>query len=429
MDADRRRRRSFIQNTAIALLSVSAVLLFAQLQIYNLAPPEDSRYLERLMGTAADDSPTALREFSVPVRVVVTDSYGRYGDLFSSTGGAEFASLGLREALGAVQATVSSTMESFRAALSGPSVYFDFLDPLPLSVLAEYAGAEDTVLTGTARCLLLSLGTEGSVRLYLWDGADDVRSGPVPSSALSPETLADLVAQPGMGGVSFAFDDVEVDPLYGELSPLSLLPMELPELPDLSVSSALPETEQLLPAFGFNANTRERYTESDGTEVITEVDADRSLHIRPDGEITYRGGPESPLEIAAENEVPAEPEAVLGVSLLLQELTRDRTGEAELYLTGFRQSGTAVELTYGYHINGVPIRFAGGGDAARAVLSGTVLTDLTLQLRQYTSSGDASPLLPLRQTLAIAAQHSGAELTLGYADRGDGTAAACWLAD
>ena len=197
MDADRRRRRSFIQNTAIALLSVSAVLLFAQLQMYNLAPPEDSRYLERLMGTAADDSPTALREFSVPVRVVVTDSYGRYGDLFSSTGGAEFASLGLREALGAVQATVSSTMESFRAALSGPSVYFDFLDPLPLSVLAEYAGAEDTVLTGTARCLLLSLGTEGSVRLYLWDGADDVRSGPVPSSALSPETLADLVAQPG----------------------------------------------------------------------------------------------------------------------------------------------------------------------------------------------------------------------------------------
>ena len=77
----------------------------------------------------------------------------------------------------------------------------------------------------------------------------------------------------------------------------------------------------------------------------------------------------------------------------------------------------------------MPIRFADGGDAARAVLSGTVLTDLTLRLRQYTSSGDASPLLPLRQTLAIAAQHSGAELTLGYADRGDGTAAACWLAD
>ena len=33
----RRRRRNLIQNIAIALLSVSAVLLFAQLQLYNLA--------------------------------------------------------------------------------------------------------------------------------------------------------------------------------------------------------------------------------------------------------------------------------------------------------------------------------------------------------------------------------------------------------
>ena len=32
----RRRRRNLIQNIAIALLSVSAVLLFAQLQLYNL---------------------------------------------------------------------------------------------------------------------------------------------------------------------------------------------------------------------------------------------------------------------------------------------------------------------------------------------------------------------------------------------------------
>mgnify|MGYP000516334735 CR=1 FL=1 len=46
----------------------------------------------------------------------------------------------------------------------------------------------------------------------------------------------------------------------------------------------------LLAAFGFNINTRERYAEADGTEGITEVEADRSLHIRPSGEITYRSG-------------------------------------------------------------------------------------------------------------------------------------------
>ena len=76
----RRRRRNLIQNIAIALLSVSAVLLFAQLQLYNLGTSEDPLYLERLTG---EGSPSRLREFPAPVRVVLTDSYGRYGSLAS----------------------------------------------------------------------------------------------------------------------------------------------------------------------------------------------------------------------------------------------------------------------------------------------------------------------------------------------------------
>ena len=78
----RRRRRNLIQNIAIALLSVSAVLLFAQLQLYNLGTSEDPLYLERLTG---EGSPSRLREFPAPVRVVLTDSYGRYGSLGFTT--------------------------------------------------------------------------------------------------------------------------------------------------------------------------------------------------------------------------------------------------------------------------------------------------------------------------------------------------------
>ena len=77
----RRRRRNLIQNIAIALLSVSAVLLFAQLQLYNLGTSEDPLYLERLTGVLPEGSPSRLREFPAPVRVVLTDSYGRYGSL------------------------------------------------------------------------------------------------------------------------------------------------------------------------------------------------------------------------------------------------------------------------------------------------------------------------------------------------------------
>ena len=261
-----RRRRNLIQNIAIALLSLSAVLLFAQLQLYNLDTREDSRYLDRLMGTLPADTPTELREFPAPVRVVLTDSYGRYGSLGFTTNSDGFAALGLREALSSVQSLVPVSEDSFRAALSGVSIYFDFLDPLPLSVLTEMIGVEDAALTGSARCLLLSAGADETVWLYLWDGADSVRSGTVSASVLSREALAETVSQSGYSGVSFAFDDVEADPLYSQLFPLSVLPTELPELPVLSAVSPLSETDWLLPAFGFNVNTRERYVEVDSKE-------------------------------------------------------------------------------------------------------------------------------------------------------------------
>ncbi len=423
-----RRRRNLVQNIAIALLSVSAVLLFAQLQLYNLDTREDSRYLDRLMGTLPADTPTELREFPAPVRVVLTDSYGRYGSLGFTTNSDGFAALGLREALSSVQSLVPVSEDSFRAALSGVSIYFDFLDPLPLSVLTEMIGVEDAALTGSARCLLLSAGADETVRLYLWDGADSVRSGTVSASVLSREALAETVSQSGYSGVSFAFDDVEADPLYSQLFPLSVLPTELPELPVLSAVSPLSETDWLLPAFGFNVNTRERYVEADGTEVVTEAETDRSLHIRPDGEVTYRGGTESPLVITAREELPTEAEAALGTSLLLQRLTRDLTGEGALYLQSVQQSGETTQLQYGYHIAGVPVRLS-GGPAAEITLSGTSVTRLTLRFRQYTASGESSLLLPLRQTLAIAAEQPGTELSLGYADNGGDTVSANWLAD
>ena len=253
--------------------------------------------------------------------------------------------------------------------------------------------------------------------------------GNIPASSLSVETLTETVSQPGFGGVSFAFDNVEVNPLYGELFPLSILPTELPEMPVLSASSPLANTSWLLPAFGFNSNTKERYTEADGTEVITEVDTNRSLHIQPNGEVVYRSGTEATLEISSQEEVPTDTEAVLGAAILLQQLTEDFSGEAELYLESIQQTGETTRLQFGYHIGGVPICFSDGGSAAQVTLSGRYLTSLTLRFRQYSSTNETSLLLPLRQTLAITAEHPGAELSVGYADSGGDTVSASWLAD
>ena len=410
----RRRRRNLIQNIAIALLSVSAVLLFAQLQLYNLGTSEDPLYLERLTG---EGSPSRLREFPAPVRVVLTDSYGRYGSLGFTTNSDGFSALGLREALGSVQHLAPSATDAFRGALSGPSIYFDFLNPLPLQVLAELTGAEGTALEGNARCLLLAAGADGSVHLYVWDGADTVLTGTVASTALSIDSLTEAVSQSGMGSVSFAFEVVEMEPLYGKLFPLSILPTELPQLPVLSAASSISGTDWLLAAFGFNINTRERYAEADGTEVITEVEADRSLHIRPSGEITYRSGTDATLEISAQEEVPTAAEAVLGASILLEQLTEDRSGKARLYLESVSQGGDTTQLLFGYQIDGVPIRFSDGGHAAEITLSGTSVTRLTLRFRQYSTAGETSLLLPLRQRLDHGGGEHGENIGIAFGQR------------
>ena len=66
---------------------------------------------------------------------------------------------------------------------------------------------------------------------------------------------------------------------------------------------------------------------------------------------------------------------------------------------------------------------------AQVTVTDGVVSAMTFRVRQYTVSGSTSLLLPLRQTLAIAAQQEGPELSIGYDDSGAGTAGAAWLAE
>ena len=70
-----------------------------------------------------------------------------------------------------------------------------------------------------------------------------------------------------------------------------------------------------------------------------------------------------------------------------------------------------------------------GGPAAEVTLSGTSVTVLTIRFRQYTSTGESSLLLPLRQALAILAESPGSQLSMGYVDSGGETVPASWLAE
>ena len=417
-----RRRRDFIQNIVITVLAVSAVLLFAQTQIYSLGSGDGFRRL--FLGDDRDGtSASSVQEhaLSAPVRLAVSGPYGRYGSITSAIGEDETLRELLREVLGSTGTFTACGREDFLQSLESPSIYFDFLSPLPLSVLADMAGTGGPD-SPSARCLVVS-GQGDPVSLFLWDGGDSYLRC---TTAVSLKNLEQVAGQYELGNAVFAMDLAESEPYARELDDCSLFLSETPELPSLAAETPDYNESLLLAGLGFNPNTKNRYSDN-GTEVISE--SGRSLRLRPDGNIIYQSGGNGTLSIKAADERPTLAEAAAGAGTLLNSLLEPTAGDEALYLTGARQSGSLTTLTFGYQVGGVPVRFSDDGNAAEVTLDGTAVSTLSLRIRRYSETETASLLLPLRQAISIARRHPGSQLSIGYADRGGSTVEADWLAD
>lgn len=427
MNEKKQSRRDFIQNISIAVLTVSAVLLFVQSQVYHLGA---SSSFSRLFSGPDLQSGTVIapqqedESLCAPVRIAVASTYGRYGDVVMTTADDDFLSLGqlLGQALGSAHTMAISSNHSFLSALNGTSVYYDFLSPLPLSILAELAHTSSQENLISVQHLVIA-EENGSVLLHLWDGGTHYFRS---STALSPEDLSEAVRHYELGNAFFAFEGTEEH--AHTVAPLSLFLEETPVLPELSVSSLVSDRSLLLASLHFNPNTQNRYRDSDGTEVISESN-NRTLRIQTDGTILYQSDDDSTLSIEAEGTTPSPVEAATEVCALLHSLLPASSGPAGLYLEHIQQTNNITQLRFGYQVGGVPVRFANGQSAALVTLSGTTVSSITLNFRQYTVTENASLLLPLRQTLAIAADLPEAALSIGYADQEDGIVRAVWMAN
>ncbi len=420
MGEQRQDRRNLVQNILITLLALSAAVLFTQTQLYNL----NLTTSEAPSGPAQSAAPVA--DLAAPVRTAVTGDYGRCGGLTCTTGDPVFADpLGRRllEALGSARDYAPCSRGDFLRALRGPSLYYDFLEPLPLSVLAGLLGGGEDVSPRedlSARRLLI-VPQEGGAVLYLWDGGENCFRA---STAVSSDSLEQVISRYELGDASFAMDG---GGLERELDPCSLLPAQPPELPSFTLGDPLAGgTDWLLSALGFNPRSRTRHTESSGTELI--IDGDRTLRIRPDNTIHYQSGNEPILRVKAAEDLPTAREAALGAGSLLGSLLAPVSGELQPWLQSLRRSGDVTALRFGYQLKGVPVRFQDGGFAAEITLTGSAVTALSLRFRQYNAAEEPSLLLPLPQALAVAAASPGKELSIGYVERG-GECRAYWLSD
>lgn len=417
----RKKRMGILQNLLITLLTMSAVFLFAQTQWYNL---DLAGSLDTLSSGAGTDAIQDSFSLSAPVRVAVTGTYGRYGSITLTTADEAFEPLGslLKDALSSASGFSSSDFGAFSQALDCTCVYYDFLSPLPLSVVAQLCGAELNGNTSSVRRLVISYQEDTGVSLYVWDGSERYLRA---NLNISPQVLSNTVNDYDLGTAFFAGDSVDVEPLCALVDPLSLFLYDLPELPVLAASSVQPDADTLLTALDFNPHTNNRYPSSDGSEVINE--GSRSLRIHTNGTVVYRSGGSSALALETEEETLSVGEAAVRTGALLSSLTNGLTGDAALYLQEATVSGTSMTLRFGYQSGGIPIYFSDGSPAAEVTLTGSTVSSLTVHLRTYTTSEETSILLPLRQALAIAADQEGSELSIGYADGGGSSVRPSWL--
>ena len=144
MDAKRRNHRDFLQNIIISLLSLSAVILIAQTQIYSLG--DSSEYFQQFLGGDSAEANTAVQSVSLssPLRVAVSGTYGRYGDVDLVTSDESFRQLGslLGEALGSAQQSISCSQESFAADVHGTVSLHDDLGAAGIGIAVVGSGIE-----------------------------------------------------------------------------------------------------------------------------------------------------------------------------------------------------------------------------------------------------------------------------------------------
>ena len=430
MNANRLRR---VQNLSIFLLTLSAMLLFANLPLFGAL--SDQSLLElardrlRRESVAAEATVSDATAFVFPVRIVYTNDFTRIGADSLTTLGDEFERAGtyLGEAIGSAYGQQPIEESDFLDALRGEGLYFDFTAALPSEILSALLGIsapEDG--PESARRMLLTPEGEADALFYLQDGAGAYYRF---STAVGSPALVDFLASRSGSSADFAF---LLGAAYAELSPYTLILSDPAPRGALDVSNALVGGEStFLRRAEFNAHTENRFTESSGTVIVREVSS--TLYLRPDGTVDYQGTEAAPDSLyfvsAAEPGSPTLTEAAAAAQKLATMLLQDFLGDATLYLSGTSSADGAFEITFDLTVDGTPIRFSDSSHAASVTVEGQRITAFTLKARRYTITDSTALLLPFAQAAAIARVWNGAELIVAYVDTGAETVAPAWIAE
>ena len=99
------------------------------------------------------------------------------------------------------------------------------------------------------------------------------------------------------------------------------------------------------------------------------------------------------------------------------------SGDARVYMSGIERQGTDTTVSFNYIVSGIPVESRQGGGAS-VTFSGSVVTEMKVQLTSFESMEQTYAVLPAAQAAAILPE--GSELCMRYLDDGTNVRAGWW---
>lgn len=365
---------------------------------------------------------------STPFAILLTDSGGahsavKYDAALKARAFSQFSAI-LGESLGSAGEARAITEKEWQAALKGQGVFFDYLYPLPLDLIALHVGASLNVSDTDFSVRRLFLGERsGSLCLYIRDegrGAFYRMDTALSFAALNLDQRAGDLALPRAG---FAFSSKDEHPL---LDPYFIFSGETlqPAAADSAVLSVSLENGLIsMETFFMNERASKRYDEADGSVVY--VEGSSSLRISVSGSVIYAvtGSGGIPVENGSRASLA---DCVSAAASLVSKTVAASSGAAQVALTDIERSSGGYTISFGYYVNGIPVVCRGMGDCAKVRISAGNIVRAEFLYRSYALNGLS--LSPLPENLAaVIADKDGGEPLLVYEDAYGGPLTCSWI--
>ena len=381
-----KKRKEKIKNVLILLLTMSAVALSFVAGIFDVPMRAQTGGGGTLLLSENEYAPLLPTQIGVNFgaqTAFVTGGGTANADIISPF---EDSLHLLRKALTTAGQTEEIDAQVWREALGSWGILFRFSANLSLSELVLLMGQTESPLVGQSETLYLSLKETGVFLYFL--GTDNQVFRAV--TEVPSYELGELIAQYEANGGSIVFDLEDIVPRI-QLEHYNNFPVLTGQ-----TAHMYQYLELLLNRFDFNPNLV-RYIESDGVRLMVEDGA--TLRIFEDGQITYHYQGANPRLMVSTEHEPSLAEAIRA-SYALASLVGIVSGEAEVSFRGYTYQNGQFVIEFGYVLDGIPM--LGTYPAARIVVDGRYVREVSLFARNFHFSGEQTAILP-RSSAQIAA--------------------------